>query len=86
MATSFAPASMDRPAVDAVALAVLLALAATAGAYFRLEATVIAGAVVVGAGGYATFRLIYALEAIASALDDSEEPPRSDSTYGRSRS
>lgn len=81
MVDTFTPDALDQPAVDALALAVFVALAATLGALFELRATVIAGAVVIGAGGYALFRLIYALEAIASALDDasdrrSAEPPR----------
>lgn len=75
--------SLDRPTVDAIAVAVLVALAVTVGTYFHLDARVVAAAVVIGAGGYAVFRLIYALEAIAEALDDSAdrppEPPRSGS-------
>lgn len=74
MANAFAPDSLDRPTVDALAVAVLVALAVTVGTLFDLRATVIAGAVLIGAGGYAFFRLVYALEAIAEALEESGEP------------
>ena len=73
MVDSFAPAGFDAPVVDALVVAALVAFTVTLGGLFELAPTVTAGAAVLGVGGYAVFRLIYALERIADALDDSPE-------------
>lgn len=89
MVETFAPDGMDAPVVDALAVAALVAIAVTLGGLLELRPTVTGGAAVLAVGGYAVFRLIYAIERVADALDDSpsERPTRTSSrhpTEGRS--
>lgn len=78
MVDTFAPDGFDSPVVDALVVAVLVALVATLGGLFALEPTVTAGTGVLAVALYAAFRLIYALERIADAIaeGDVEEPSR----------
>lgn len=73
MVDAFAPDELEAPVVDALAVAALVALAATLGGLLELRPTVTAGAAVLVVGGYGLFRLIYAIERVADALDDSPE-------------
>lgn len=92
MVDTLAPDAFDAPVVDALVVAALAAFVVTLGGLFDLEPTVTGGAAVLGVGGYAAFRLIYALERIADALEDPEEeeprraPPRSSTDRSSSRS